>query len=79
MPADAGCLAAPGQSLATLSALEWHGGWQVQGRGTLARTACLHAVISAGQPTPPGWQVVAQVRRPTDRSGSAGLVLLRKL
>lgn len=78
MPADANCLAAPGQNLATLSALEWHGGWRVQGRGSLANTTCLHAVIGTGQPTPPGWQVVAQVRRPTDRSGSAGLVLLKR-
>lgn len=78
MPADAGCLAAPGQSLATLAALEWHGGWQVQGRGSLARAACPNAVISAGQPTPPGWRIVAQVKRPTDRSGNAGLVLLER-
>lgn len=78
MPADARCLAAPGQSLPTLAALEWHGGWQVQGRGSLAQASCPHAVISAGQPIPPGWQVVAQVRRPTDRSGSAGLVLLQR-
>ncbi len=78
LPADSRCLAAPGQSLATLAALEWHGGWTVQGRGSLGTSSCPHAVISAGQPTPPGWQVVAQVKRPTDRSGSAGLVLLRR-
>jgi 4-amino-4-deoxy-L-arabinose transferase-like glycosyltransferase len=78
MAADANCLAAPGQGLATLAALEWHGGWQVQGRGTLDSTACTYAVISAGQPTPAGWQTVAQVKRPTDRSGSAGLVLLKR-
>jgi hypothetical protein len=78
MPTGAQCLAAPGQSLPTLAALEWHGGWQVQGRGSLARTACSHAVLSTGQPTPAGWQVVAQVKRPTDRSGSASLVLLKR-
>lgn len=78
MPADVNCLAAPGQGLATLAALEWHGGWLVQGRGSLATTACSHAVISAGQPTPQGWQVLALVKRPTDRSGSAGLVLLQR-
>ncbi len=78
MPADTHCLAAPGQNLATLAALEWHGGWQVQGRGALDASACRHAVISAGQPTPQGWQVVAQVKRPTDRSGTAGLVLLQR-
>ncbi len=78
MPAEAGCLAAQGQNLATLAALEWHGGWQVQGRGNLSTSACKLAVISAGQPTPQGWQVVAQVKRPTDRSGSAGLVLLKR-
>lgn len=78
MPADANCLAATGQNLATLAALEWHGGWQVKGRGPLNASGCSHAVISAGQPTPKGWQVVAQVKRPTDRSGSAGLVLLKR-
>jgi 4-amino-4-deoxy-L-arabinose transferase-like glycosyltransferase len=78
MPADARCLAAPGQNLPTLSALEWHGGWHVQGRGSLATTNCSHAVISAGQPTPPGWRVIAQVKRPTDRSNSAVLVLLAR-
>ncbi len=78
MPADAACLAAPGQGLPTLAALEWHGGWHVEGRASLARTACSHAVIAAGQPTPAGWTPVAQVKRPTDRSGSAGLVLLKR-
>jgi hypothetical protein len=78
MPADANCLAAPGQSLATLAALEWHGGWWVRGLGALNASVCSHAVISAGQPTPAGWRVVAQVKRPTDRSGGAGLVLLQR-
>lgn len=78
MPADATCLAAPGQGLPTLAALEWHGGWRVEGRASLARTACSHAVIAAGQAVPQGWLAVAQVKRPTDRSGSAGLVLLKR-
>ncbi|KQV48507.1 hypothetical protein ASC95_21510 [Pelomonas sp. Root1217] len=78
MPADVSCLAASGQNLATLAALEWHGGWLVRGRGSLNASGCSHAVISAGQPTPPGWRVVAQVKRPTDRSGSASLVLLQR-
>ena len=78
MPDDAGCLAAPGQNLATLAALEWHGGWQVKAHGSLNASGCRHAVISTGQPTPPGWRVIAQVKRPTDRSGSAGLVLLQR-
>jgi hypothetical protein len=78
MPEEVNCLAAPGQNLATLAALEWHGGWRVQGRGSLNASACSHAVIGAGQPTPPGWRVIAQVKRPTDRSGSAGLVLLKR-
>jgi len=75
MPADAHCLAAPGQSLATLAALEWHGRWRVTSRDD---AGCAHAVISPGQPVPAGWDVIGQVRRPTDRSGSAGLVLLRR-
>jgi 4-amino-4-deoxy-L-arabinose transferase-like glycosyltransferase len=78
MPDEVQCLAAPGQNLATLAALEWHGGWTVQGQGSLSESACSHAVIGAGLPTPRGWQVIAQVKRPTDRSGSAGLVLLKR-
>ncbi len=78
LPAEARCIAAPGQNLPTLAALEWHGGWRVQGRGSLETTDCPHAVMSSGQPLPRGWQVIAQVRRPTDRSGSAGLVLLKR-
>ena len=78
MTDQVGCLAAPDQGLATLAALEWHGGWKVKGRGTLAASGCSYAVIGAGQPTPAGWQVIAQVKRPTDRSGSAGLVLLKR-
>ncbi len=78
MPAQVSCLAASGQSLATLAALEWHGGWRVEGRGSLAATSCSYAVVGAGQPTPRGWQVIAQVKRPTDRSGNAGLVLLKR-
>ena len=78
MPADVPCLAAPGQNLATLAALEWHGGWTVQGRGSLDASSCSHAVIGASQPTPHGWQVIAQVKRPTDRSGSASLLLLKR-
>lgn len=78
MPDQVGCLAAPEQGLATLAALEWHGGWKVKGRGSLATSGCSYAVLSAGQPTPAGWQVIAQVKRPTDRSGSAGLVLLKR-
>lgn len=77
-PADMQCLAAPGQNLATLAALEWHGDWSVHGRDTLDSTACSYAVIGASQPTPRGWQFIAQVKRPTDRSGSAGLVLLKR-
>jgi 4-amino-4-deoxy-L-arabinose transferase-like glycosyltransferase len=78
MPDQVGCLAAPEQSLPTLAALEWHGGWKVKGRGSLAASGCSYAVVGAGQATPPGWQVIAQVKRPTDRTGSAGLVLLKR-
>jgi hypothetical protein len=78
MPDQVSCLAAPDQGLATLAALEWHGGWQVKGRGALAASGCPYAVIGAGQATPPGWQAIAQVKRPTDRNGSAGLVLLKR-
>lgn len=78
LPGTVDCLAAPGQNLATLAALEWHGGWRVQGQGTLAGTNCHHAIVSPGLAPEPGWHVVAQVHRPTDRNGNAGLVLLAR-
>lgn len=78
MPGQVSCLAATGQNLATLAALEWHGGWRVNGRDPLNTSACSHAVIGTGQPTPSGWQVVARVKRPTDRSGNSSLVLLKR-
>ncbi len=78
LPTETGCLAAPGQNLATLAALEWHGRWRVQSKGPLEQSGCSHAVVSPGQPVPAGWTIVAQVKRPTDRSGNAGLVLLQR-
>ncbi|MFG6466370.1 hypothetical protein [Roseateles sp. BYS87W] len=78
MPNDVHCLAAPEQNLATLAALEWHGHWPVKGRGTIETSGCSYAVTNPNQAVPKGWQVVAQVKRPTDRTGSAGLVLLKR-
>lgn len=78
LPATFDCLAAPGQALPTLAALQWHGGWQLQARGTLAATPCSFALLNSSQPVPEGWQAIAQVRRPTDRTGSLSLTLLRR-
>lgn len=78
VPADVNCLAAPGQSLPLLAAMEWHGGWRMRATGTLADTSCSHAIIGIAHAVPSGWTMVAQVRRPTDRSGAGGLVLIRR-
>ncbi|MBV8034050.1 hypothetical protein [Roseateles sp.] len=76
IPADAQCLAAPDQGLPVLAALEWHGGWHVQGSGSLAASSCPYAILAAGRPTPAGWHVLAEMQKPTDRSPS--LLLLRR-
>jgi len=78
VPAETACIAAPGQSLPTLAALEWHGGWRVDGLDSLERSPCTVAVVSVGQPIAAGWDVLGQVRRPTDRSGAASLIVLRR-
>jgi 4-amino-4-deoxy-L-arabinose transferase-like glycosyltransferase len=77
LPAQA-CVAAPGLSLATLAAMEFQGGWRVDGRTALAASNCRLAVQPAGQTTPDGWTTVAAVRRPTDRSGAFALTVLRR-
>lgn len=79
VPAGTHCIAAPGQSLPTLAALEWHGGWTIDARQPLQASRCDIAVLTGTPPTPPGWEAIAQVRRPTDRSGAAPLTVLRRL
>ena len=66
------CVAAPGLSPALVAALEVHGPWRVQ----VADDADCQRRVSvlrrqprdaSPPPAPPGWQLVATLRRPTDR------------
>ena len=71
LPADMSCLAAPGQPLHLLAALEFQGGWRVDALQPLAQTGCTHALLQSElqrpTPVPAGWQLLGTVRRPTDR------------
>lgn len=71
LPTPINCLAAPGQPLHLLAALEFQGGWSVDARQPLAQTSCSHALLQSEllrpAPVPAGWQVLGSVRRPTDR------------
>ena len=73
------CIAAPGLSPATVAALESFGGWRVNARLDATLGATLGAAESGcdyllrvtrakpAPPPPPGWNAVAEVRRPTER------------
>jgi 4-amino-4-deoxy-L-arabinose transferase-like glycosyltransferase len=79
VPAGA-CIAAPGYPRSAVAALEQYGRWTVEARGGVnSRCAVLLRQERRGQPAavlPPGWDVVARVKRPTDRDEST-LVLRR--
>ena len=79
VPAGA-CVAAVGYSRAAVAALEQYGRWRVQAQAN----AAAHCDISLRQErraaplaAPAGWEVVARVRRPTDRDETT-LVLRRR-
>lgn len=66
------CVAAPGLSNALVAALEVHGPWRVQAQESAdcdARLVVLRAQPRRATPPspPPGWRLVATLRRPTDR------------
>jgi 4-amino-4-deoxy-L-arabinose transferase-like glycosyltransferase len=71
--AGADCIAAPGLAPALVAALEVHGPWTVRAIETPACNARLvvlrDQVREAMAPAaPPGWQLAATLRRPTERS-----------
>lgn len=70
------CVAAPGQALSTLAALEFQGHWRMQANEPLARSTCRYAVQSGLTTVPEGWEQIATVRRPSDRVQS--WVVLRR-
>jgi 4-amino-4-deoxy-L-arabinose transferase-like glycosyltransferase len=75
---DGACVAAPGLSRAAIAALEQYGRWRIDAMG---RRDCPVRLLQErrGQPAamPAGWEVVARVRRPTDRE-DVTLVLRRR-
>lgn len=82
LPADANCIAAPGQALSLLAALEFQGGWRVDGMTPLKESRCSHALRYEPQSSiasePDGWTSLAQVKRPTNRGDEAYQVLVRR-
>ncbi|MDN3920392.1 hypothetical protein [Roseateles violae] len=76
LPAEVDCIAAPGQALSTLAALEFQGGWRVEADKPLSQSRCSHALQAGLAPVPEGWAAANSVRRPTDRQ--VGFTLLRR-
>jgi hypothetical protein len=69
VPAGA-CIDAAGFTRASVAALEQYGRWRVQAGATRAQACAVRLLQERrGQatPIPAGWQLVARVRRPTDR------------
>ena len=70
VPADA-CIAAAGQPRSLLAALEFFGGYRVDGLRSSSDTECRYLITSmqvrAEAPQLPGWDLLARERRPTDR------------
>lgn len=65
------CIAGPTLPPATVAALEHFGGWRVDARADALQGDCTYQLrISKTRPLPPtpeGWQLVGEARRPTDR------------
>ena len=70
VPADV-CIAAPGMAPANVAALEYFGRWTVDASAGAADGPCSHLLrVTRVRPlpvTPPGWLLVAEAKRPTDR------------
>lgn len=80
LPADVDCIAAPGLPLHVLAALEFQGGWRVDGRSPLTQSHCSHALVNLeeGLQARAPWSVTALLRRPTDRVGGYALLQRRQ-
>mgnify|MGYP000863165224 CR=1 FL=1 len=71
VPAQADCIAAPGQSLDLLATLQAQGGWKVDARQRMGESTCHWALLRLPrrldyQP-PAGWEPVRLLERPADR------------
>ncbi|WP_418320377.1 ArnT family glycosyltransferase [Piscinibacter sakaiensis] len=71
LPKDRSCVAMPSQPLARIAAIEQLGGYRVDAATPLARTPCDFLLRQepkdAVDIAPPGWRLLARVRRPTER------------
>jgi len=77
VPAGA-CVSAPGLSRATVAALEQYGQWSVDAAGRRNCAVLLRQERRAqSAAVPAGWEIVARVRRPTERD-EVTLVLRRR-
>ncbi|WP_077033824.1 hypothetical protein [Pelomonas sp. KK5] len=76
LPTDGACVAAPGQALSMLAALEFQGRWTVRADLPLAKSECRWAVQSGLATVPEGWEQIAVVRRPSERQ--LNYVVLRR-
>jgi hypothetical protein len=70
LPPEVDCIAAPGEALATLAALEFQGHWRVVANRPLAESGCSYALQSAKMSPPTGWVLHARLGQPTDRQPS---------
>ncbi|HRH89003.1 MAG TPA: hypothetical protein PLO41_19310 [Rubrivivax sp.] len=66
------CIAAPGQSMSLVAALEFFGPYEVDARRSAAQTGCNYLVrvtpVASPGRAPEGWTRIARERRPTDRN-----------
>ncbi|MDT8997984.1 hypothetical protein RQP53_01710 [Paucibacter sp. APW11] len=71
LPGPVDCIAAPQQALHLIAALEVHGQWRVDATSALSDTRCSIAVRQVSSttpiPVPEGWELLSQVRRPTEQ------------
>jgi hypothetical protein len=71
------CIAAPSLGRARIAALEYFGGWRVDGRDGAQARGCQYLLVPAGrarQPeTPAGWIYLGSARRPTDRDDTTAI------
>ncbi|MEJ6007548.1 hypothetical protein WG899_18530 [Paucibacter sp. AS339] len=78
VPASANCIATPNQALHTMAALEFQGGWRVDGLHQLQSSPCHYAFLNGPiKEMPEGWEQIANIRRPTERA--YGFAVLRRL
>ncbi|MED5621765.1 hypothetical protein [Ideonella sp. BN130291] len=62
------CIVAPGMPRPAVAALEYFGAYRVDARREAALDRCPVLMLFGSPPAPPGWQLVARERRPTDRN-----------